>query len=85
MFLFCWLAVQRKIAAKPQGTSWLQMYAVALLCGVGFTMSLFVGSLAFEQGGPGYIVTDRIGILGSSLHAALAGMAVLKFALPKGE
>lgn len=81
VFGFCWLAVKFGLARKPEGTNWAQVYAVALLCGVGFTMSLFIGSLAFEQGGPDYSVTDRIGILGGSLLSAIAGMVVLKLAL----
>ena len=81
VFGFCWLAARFGLAQKPEGTNWAQVYAVALLCGVGFTMSLFIGSLAFEQGGPDYSVTDRIGILGGSILSAIAGMVVLKFAL----
>ncbi len=82
VFGFCWLAVKLGLARKPEGTDWMQLYGVALLCGVGFTMSLFIGSLAFEQGGPDYIVTDRLGILGGSLLSAAASLVVLKLALP---
>lgn len=83
IFGLCWLAVKTGLARMPEGTNWLQVYAVALLCGVGFTMSLFIGSLAFEQGGPDYVVTDRIGILSGSLLSAIAGMVALRFALVK--
>lgn len=82
VFGFCWLAVKLGLARRPEGASWLQVHGIALLCGVGFTMSLFIGSLAFEQGGPDYMITDRIGVLGGSLLSALAGMVVLKLALP---
>lgn len=81
VFGFCWLAVKLKVAELPANANWGQVYGVALLCGVGFTMSLFIGSLAFEQGGPDYVVTDRIGILAGSVLSALAGLLVLKFSL----
>lgn len=81
VFVFCWLAVMLGLAARPEGTRWGELYAVALLCGVGFTMSLFIGALAFEQGGPDYMVTDRIGILAGSILSAIAGMLVLKLTL----
>jgi NhaA family Na+:H+ antiporter len=81
VFLFSWVAVKLRMAERPSDTSWTQIYGAGLLCGVGFTMSLFIGSLAFEQGGPDYMVTDRLGILGGSLLSALAGMLVLKLSL----
>lgn len=83
VFLLCWLSVKFKLAELPAGTNWGQVYGVALLCGVGFTMSLFIGSLAFEQGGPDYMVTDRLGILGGSLLSALLALVVLRFSLPR--
>ncbi len=46
----CWLAVRLRIASPPEGVSWWQLYGASLLCGIGFTMSLFIASLAFEQG-----------------------------------
>lgn len=84
VFGFCWIAVKLGLARQPEGARWAQLYGVSLLCGVGFTMSLFIGSLAFQQGGPDYLVTDRVGILGGSLLSAIAGMVVLKLALPAG-
>ncbi len=70
-----WLAVRLGIARLPQGVGWAELYGVALLCGIGFTMSLFIGSLAFEQGGPDVAVDERIGILlGSGLSAVLGYM-----------
>lgn len=80
VFCFSWLAIKMGIARLPQGVNWLQMYGVALLCGVGFTMSLFVGSLAFAQGGNDIGVDDRLGILLGSLVSGISGYLVLRFA-----
>ena len=79
VFGFSWLAVRLGMAKLPQGVGWMQLYGVALLCGIGFTMSLFVGSLAFEQGGPDYAVDDRLGIIAGSLISGLLGYAVLRY------
>ena len=73
-----WLASALRIGARPTGATWLEVYGVSLLCGVGFTMSLFIGALAF----PGAIdspeqVEVKLGVLLGSLLSALAGGAVL--------
>jgi len=78
-----WLAIKLGLAKLPKDASWLQIYGVSMLCGIGFTMSLFVGSLAFEQGGPGLGVDDRIGILAGSLLSGVLGYLVLRFASPR--
>jgi len=83
IFGFCWMMIKLGFAQLPQGVSWMQLYGVALLCGIGFTMSLFVGSLAFEQGGPDYAIDDRLGILLGSLLSGVAGYVVLRFAISK--
>lgn len=72
-----WLAVKLKIAAKPADANWAQIYGVSLLCGIGFTMSLFIGGLAF----PGATEAEgvKIGVLMGSLLSALVGYAVLRF------
>jgi Na+:H+ antiporter, NhaA family len=72
-----WLAVRFKVAARPAAASWAQIYGVSLLCGIGFTMSLFIGGLAFP-GGPAADAV-KIGVLAGSLLSALAGLAVLRF------
>ncbi len=79
VFGFSWLAIKLGISKLPQDVSWLQLYGVALLCGIGFTMSLFVGSLAFEQGGPDFAVDDRLGILLGSMVSGILGYVVLRF------
>lgn len=74
-----WLAVKLGIAGQLRGATWLQIYGVAMLCGIGFTMSLFIGGLAFP-GDPLLIEEAKIGILMGSLAAALVGFAILRFA-----
>ncbi|KOY02946.1 Na+/H+ antiporter NhaA [Pseudomonas nunensis] len=76
VFGLTWLAVKVGIAALPQGANWGQVLGVAILCGIGFTMSLFVGSLAFVPGASEYAGMDRMGILTGSILAALIGYAV---------
>jgi NhaA family Na+:H+ antiporter len=76
VFGLTWLAVKTGIAALPQGANWGQVLGVAILCGIGFTMSLFVGSLAFVPGASDYAGMDRMGILTGSILAALIGYAV---------
>jgi NhaA family Na+:H+ antiporter len=75
-----WLAVKSGIASLPDGANWRHVYGVALLCGIGFTMSLFIGSLAFEQtGGNGDAFDERLGILAGSFLSAIAGIVVLRY------
>ena len=74
-----WLCDRLGVAARPGGATWLQIYGVALLCGIGFTMSLFIGALAFP--GDALLVEEaKIGVLMGSILSALAGFAVLRFA-----
>lgn len=69
------------LARMPQGVTWTHLFGVAMLCGIGFTMSLFVGSLAFAEGGSGYARIDRLGILLGSLLSAVAGYFILKLSI----
>lgn len=73
-----WLCVKCGFANMPRGATWAQIYGLALLCGIGFTMSLFIGALAFP-GSPALIDEAKLGILTGSVIAALAGFAVLRF------
>jgi len=73
------LAIRSGLARRPAGASWLQLYGVALLCGIGFTMSLFIGALAFP-GMPALVDEVKIGVLLGSLLSALAGSVVLVIA-----
>jgi NhaA family Na+:H+ antiporter len=73
VFGLSWLAIRLGLAALPQGANWNQVFGVAILCGIGFTMSLFVGSLAFVPGMSVYAGEDRMGILTGSILAAVIG------------
>jgi Na+:H+ antiporter, NhaA family len=81
IFSSVWIAVKLGIAARPAHASWLQVYGVALLCGIGFTMSLFIGGLAFT--GPDQADDVKIGVLMGSLLSAILGYLVLRFAAPQ--
>jgi len=83
VFGFVWLAVKLGIAQLPQEVRWIHIYGVAALCGIGFTMSLFISSLAFHHTDVGFAVDDRLGILLGSLLSALLGYVVLHMTLPK--
>jgi NhaA family Na+:H+ antiporter len=85
VFGFSWLTVKLKLARLPDSVNWRQLYAVSILCGIGFTMSLFISSLAFEQGGVEIAVHDRLGILLGSLISAFIGYLLLNWALPRSE
>lgn len=81
VMLFTWLAVVLGIGKLPGDVSWSQLYGVAVICGVGFTMSLFIGSLAFTQT---EVSGDRLGILVGSLFSAVVGYVWLRYiARPK--
>ncbi len=77
VFGMAWLAIAVGIAKLPEGANWGQVLGVAVLCGIGFTMSLFVGSLAFEPGESALAGMDRIGILTGSFFAAVIGYGVM--------
>lgn len=81
-FSFAWLAIKLHWAELPERTGWLQLYGVTILCGIGFTMSLFLGTLAF-QGSPAYLVHARLGILIGSVLSGMVGAMVLLVAVLK--
>jgi NhaA family Na+:H+ antiporter len=70
-----WLAIKTGLCSRPEGASWLQLYGVAVLGGIGFTMSLFIGTLAFSD--PARAADVRIGVLTGSLASAALGYLVL--------
>jgi NhaA family Na+:H+ antiporter len=83
IMLFCGLAIALGFAKLPTGASWLGFYATTILCGVGFTMSLFIASLAFEQSGASSIIMgDRLGILLGSGLSAVVGYLLLRIFNP---
>ncbi len=82
VFGMTWLAFRLGLARKPEGTTLAMFYGVALLTGVGFTMSLFIGGLAFDNAE--YITMVKLGVLAGSLVSGLAGYGVLRWALSRG-
>jgi Na+:H+ antiporter, NhaA family len=72
-----WLMLRSGLGAAPAGASTLQLFGVCVLCGIGFTMSLFIGGLAFDGLGAVYETKLKLGVLAGSLIAALAGVAIL--------
>ncbi|RAU49458.1 MULTISPECIES: Na+/H+ antiporter NhaA [unclassified Pseudomonas] len=83
VFGLTWLAIKGGWAALPTGANWGQVLGVSVLCGIGFTMSLFVGSLAFVPGQSPFAGMDRMGILSGSIIAALAGYGLMAMASRK--
>jgi NhaA family Na+:H+ antiporter len=65
---------------KPTGATWLEVWGLSLLCGVGFTMSLFIGALAFPEADLQAQNQARLGVVLASVLSAAAGMAVLSAA-----
>jgi NhaA family Na+:H+ antiporter len=71
------LAIKLGWAKLPEGAGWLGLYAVSALCGIGFTMSLFIGSLAFKGGGPDFLPLVQLGVFTGSLIALIIGLVAL--------
>jgi len=80
VFAFCWLGIKLGLAQLPNGASWTHLYGIAVLCGIGFTMSLFIGSLAFEEEIVSSLFDERIGIIIGSLLSGILGYMVLYYA-----
>jgi NhaA family Na+:H+ antiporter len=79
--LLAWLAVRSRLAALPEGVGFAQIAGAGMLGGIGFTMALFITTLAFDQ--PGLAAASKIGVMGASLLATLLGVAWLARALPR--
>jgi len=77
VFGMTFAAVKLGISSMPEGTTWPQFYGIALLTGIGFTMSLFIGTLAFED--PSYAPGVRMGVITGSILSAIAGYLILRF------
>ena len=77
IFGICWLTIKLGFAKLPTGATWLQLYGVTLLCGIGFTMSLFIGTLAFEDQPLQYQTSVKVGVLFGSIISALVGAFLL--------
>ena len=81
IFGTCWLFIKLKITQLPNGVSWTTLYGTAALCGIGFTMSLFVGSLAFEETGVNLLFDERLGIIIGSLASGIMGYLMIRSSL----
>lgn len=79
--LICWLAVKLKIAALPEGTRMQDIASVGLLCGIGFTMSIFIASLAFDAAHEEMVTLAKLGILVGSAISAVMGYTLLRLKL----
>ena len=76
VFLFSIVSIKLKIAQMPTNSNWLSLYGVGILTGIGFTMSLFIGNLAFVENIE-YIDSVKIGVLTGSLLSTLVGYGLL--------
>ncbi|EOD78437.1 Na+/H+ antiporter NhaA type [Grimontia indica] len=85
IFTLSWASVKLGIARLPENVNFKQIFAVSLLCGIGFTMSIFISSLAFVGVDESYITFSRLGILIGSTISAVAGYALLNAVLPKSS
>lgn len=85
VFGFIWASVKFGVAKLDESINWASLFGMATLCGIGFTMSLFVGSLSFDAAHAEYILTHRLGILSGSLVSAIVGYIILNKVLPKAK
>lgn len=85
VFGFCWLGIKLRLTELPREISWASLYGTAALCGIGFTMSLFIASLAFEETGVNVMFDERLGIIIGSLASGVLGYFILRSSLPPGD
>lgn len=76
IFVVMFIVVSLRLSPKPKGANWLQLYGVSLLCGVGFTMSLFIGELAFDT--RDHATAVRMGVIMASMASAICGYLILR-------
>ncbi len=85
IFSFSWIAVKSGVAKLPEGINFKHIFAVSVLCGIGFTMSIFISSLAFGQVNAQFDTYARLGILMGSTTAAIIGYILLRLSLPNKQ
>ncbi len=85
VFLFSYVSIKLKLVTIPKNVSWMEFYGVSILCGIGFTMSLFISTLAFHSHNPTVLAAPRVGILLGSILSAVVGYFVLRLALIRKE
>ncbi len=83
VFGFIWASVKLGLAKMDEALNWKMLFGMATLCGIGFTMSLFVGSLSFDASHVEYLLTHRLGILSGSFLSAVLGYMMLSYVLAK--
>lgn len=76
VFAFSWLAIRTRLGEVPEGANWIHLYGMSLLCGIGFTMSLFIGLLAFADS-PTLQDETKLGVIVGSFASAIVATAVL--------
>jgi NhaA family Na+:H+ antiporter len=81
VFSFCWMGIKLRVAELPKEISWVSLYGTGMLCGIGFTMSLFIASLAFEETGVNLMFDERLGIILGSLASGILGYSILRMSL----
>ena len=72
-----WIAIKFGISKLPASVKWIDLYGVSIICGIGFTISLFIGALAFGDGNNSYILSVKLGVLAGSVLSGLVGFFVL--------
>lgn len=83
VMLACWISVRIGLAQLPKGVNWANLYGIAILCGIGFTMSLFIGSLAFHDSVSHTLFDERLGIIIGSTISGIVGYLYLRKVLPR--
>ena len=81
VFGACFLMIKTGLAKMPEGANWGMLYGVSMLCGIGFTMSLFIGGLAFDDAA--HAAAIRLGVLAGSVVSGTLGYFVIKTAIAK--
>ncbi|HBG18033.1 MAG TPA: Na+/H+ antiporter NhaA [Desulfobulbaceae bacterium] len=81
VLFFLWIAIRLRLAAMPRELSWSSLYGLSCLCGIGFTMSLFIGALAFGQTVKQPAFDERFGIMTGSLVSGIVGFLILRKSL----
>ena len=82
IFGICWIFLKLKLVTLPKGMNTTSLYGTSVLCGIGFTMSLFIGSLAFDNNGT-LLFDERLGIIIGSLASGIVGYLCLRYSLDK--
>lgn len=79
VFSFAWISVKLKIASRPKEISWNNLYGMAILCGIGFTMSIFIGNLSYDDTSIEYMKSNKLGVLIGSTFCAILGYLFLRY------